>query len=130
MSTTLDNGSHINLNGSIGVGTVLLFDPFLGGRNRFERWSSYWLRAIDEQGPLPSARCHHHVFSSTKISTHNRLLQLLNYNPEIAKEVNALEEVTKAGSVTIGKNICLYQARIGQVIAKQRPTEGPSLFVL
>ncbi|KAG2294557.1 hypothetical protein Bca52824_041226 [Brassica carinata] len=38
----------------------------------------------------------------------------LNYNPEIAKEVNALEEVTKAGSVTIGKNICLYQARIGQ----------------
>ena len=38
----------------------------------------------------------------------------LNSNPEIAKEVNALEEVTKAGSVTIGKNICLYQARIGQ----------------
>ncbi|CAF1986813.1 BnaC07g16910D [Brassica napus] len=45
MSTTLDNGSHTNLNGSISIGTILLFDPFLGGRNRFERWSSYWLRA-------------------------------------------------------------------------------------
>ncbi|KAH0868942.1 hypothetical protein HID58_075964, partial [Brassica napus] len=35
------------------------------------------LLIIAEQGPFPSAQCHHQVFSSTKISTHNRLLQLL-----------------------------------------------------
>ncbi|KAF2546066.1 hypothetical protein F2Q70_00023042 [Brassica cretica] len=45
MSTTLDNGSRINLKGSIGVGIILPFDPFLGSWNQFERWTSYWLRA-------------------------------------------------------------------------------------
>ncbi|KAH0940170.1 hypothetical protein HID58_007631, partial [Brassica napus] len=50
-----------------------------------------------------------------------------DFNPQ---STTPIKELTKAGSVTIGKNICLYQARISQVIAKQRPTEGPSSFAL